>query len=124
MRLLLAESDQFLADGLSLILCDNGYSIDVATNGLDAETALTTRPYDLLILNLGLPKLDGMEILKRLRERGQSLPVLVLAARDCFDDRINKAVLGVDDYITIPFELSRLESSIRALLKDVSGEIQ
>lgn len=117
MRILLAEDDQFLADGLSMVLRDNGYAVDIAINGLAADAALSDGPYDLLILDLGLPKLDGLEILQRLRRRGQTFPVLVLTARDRLDDRVKGLDLGANDYITKPFELPELEARIRALLR-------
>jgi two-component system OmpR family response regulator len=117
MRILLAEDDRFLADGLSLVLKDSGYAVDVACTGSDADIALSETTYDLLILDLGLPKLDGIELLKRLRIRGQSLPVLILTARDRLEDRVNGLDLGANDYMTKPFQLPELEARIRALLR-------
>jgi two-component system OmpR family response regulator len=121
-RILLAEDDQFLASGLSMALQDNGYAVDRVGTGLDAETALNITSYDLLILDLGLPKLDGVEVLKRLRAKGLALPVLVLTARDALNDRVQGLDLGANDYLTKPFELAELEARIRALLrKEVWG---
>ncbi len=117
MRILLAEDDRFLADGLSLVLKDGGYAVDIASTGTDADIALNGTPYDLLILDLGLPKLDGIELLKRLRNRGQYLPVLILTARDRLEDRVSGLDLGANDYMTKPFELPELEARIRALLR-------
>lgn len=117
MRILLAEDDRFLSDGLSMVLKDGGYAIDVASTGVDAEIALVDTEYDLLILDLGLPKLDGVELLKRLRSRGHSLPVLVLTARDSLEDRVTGLDLGANDYMTKPFQLPELEARIRALLR-------
>lgn len=117
MRILLAEDDRFLADGLLLVLKDGGYAVDVAATGIEADIALSETPYDLLILDLGLPKLDGMELLKRLRNRGQSLPVLILTARDRLEDRVSGLDLGANDYMTKPFQLPELEARIRALLR-------
>lgn len=117
MRILLAEDDRFLADGLSLVLKDGGYAVDVAATGIDADSALTQVPYDLLILDLGLPKLDGMELLKRIRNRGQLLPVLILTARDRLEDRVTGLDFGANDYLTKPFQLPELEARIRALLR-------
>lgn len=113
----MAEDDLFLADGLSMVLRDNGYLIDVVANGFDADTALANGPYDLLILDLGLPKVDGLELLKRIRARGQNLPVLVLTARDRLEDRVTGLDLGANDYLTKPFQLPELEARIRALLR-------
>lgn len=117
MRILLAEDDQFLANGLQLVLKDSGYAIDLAVNGADADSALLERTYDLLILDIGLPVLDGFEILRRVRGRGQSLPILVLTARDRIEDRVSGLDLGANDYLTKPFQLPELEARIRALLR-------
>lgn len=117
MRILLAEDDQFLADGLKLVLKDSGYTVDLAVNGLEADSALLESSYDLLILDIGLPKLDGFEILRRVRRRGQSLPVLILTARDRIEDRVAGLDFGANDYLTKPFQLPELEARIRALLR-------
>jgi len=117
MRILLAEDDRFLADGLSLVLKDGGYAVDVACTGVDAENALFETQYDLLILDIGLPKMDGIELLKRLRQRWQKLPVLILTARDRLEDRVSGLDLGANDYMTKPFQLPELEARIRALLR-------
>ncbi len=117
MRILLAEDDRFLSDGLAMVLREGGYAIDVASNGIDAEIALIDTDYDLLILDLGLPKLDGVDLLKRLRSRGNSLPVLILTARDRLEDRVGGLDLGANDYMTKPFQLPELEARIRALLR-------
>lgn len=117
MRILLAEDDRFLADGLAIELRDSGYAVDVASSGTEADEAVGTHLYDLLILDLGLPKLDGLEVLKRLRRRGQTLPVLILTARDGLEDRVAGLDLGANDYITKPFDLPELKARIRALLR-------
>ncbi len=117
LRILLAEDDQFLSDGLSLILRDSGYLVDVANTGVDADTALSVTTYDLLILDLGLPRLHGLELLQRLRGRGQALPVLILTAKDRVEDVVTGFDLGANDYMTKPFQLPELEARIRALLR-------
>lgn len=117
MRILLAEDDRFLAEGLSMVLKDSGYIVDVTNNGIEADAALCDDIYDLLILDLGLPKLDGIEVLKRIRNRQQHLPVLVLTARDSLEDRVSGLDLGANDYMTKPFQLPELEARIRALLR-------
>ncbi|HEY9792485.1 MAG TPA: response regulator transcription factor [Candidatus Obscuribacterales bacterium] len=117
MRILLAEDDNFLANGLCMALQQNGYAVDRVATGLDADTALNVASYDLLILDLGLPILDGTEVLKRLRNKGLLLPVLVLTARDSLADRVGGLDLGANDYLTKPFELAELEARIRALLR-------
>ena len=117
MKILLAEDDLFFADGLSMVLKDSGYAVDVAATGLDGDMALSVSSCDLLILDLGLPKLEGTEVLKRLRSRGQSIPVLVLSARDRLEDRVGGLDLGANDYMTKPFQLPELEARVRALLR-------
>lgn len=117
MRILIAEDDQLLADGLSMVLRDNGYAVDIAASGYEADAVLIDGPYDLLVLDLGLPKLDGIEVLKALRARGQTLPVLILTARDRLEDRVRGLDMGANDYLTKPFELPELEARIRALLR-------
>jgi len=120
MKILLAEDDSFLAEGLSMVLRDNGYSVDVEPNGLNADSAVGMNQYDLLILDLGLPKLDGLDVLKRIRSRGQTIPILILTARDRLEDRVKGLDLGANDYITKPFELPELEARIRALIRKES----
>lgn len=117
MRLLLAEDDEVLSDGISKALRQCGYAVDHVDTGLDADHALTAAPFDLLILDLGLPKLDGLQVLQRLRSRGDRLPVLILTARDGLQDRVTGLDHGADDYITKPFDLPELEARVRALLR-------
>jgi len=117
MKILIAEDDLLLADGLSIVLRDNGYVVDVISNGIDADAALHSTNYELLILDLGLPRMDGLEVLKRLRSRGQSLPVLILTARDQLADRVAGLDCGANDYITKPFEVPELEARVRAFLR-------
>ena len=92
-----------------------------APNGLDADAALLTATYDLLILDLGLPRLPGLEVLKRLRARGSQLPVLILTALDGTGDRVRGLDLGADDYMAKPFELAELEARVRALTRRSAG---
>ncbi len=115
--ILLAEDDQFLADGLSRTLRHSGHKVDQARNGEDAESAVLCNSYDLLILDVGLPKRDGFTVLDNIRKNGQSLPVLVLTARDAPEDRIYGLDLGANDYLCKPFNVGELEARIRALLR-------
>lgn len=117
MRILLAEDDTFLATGLSLVLRDTGYAVDCAEDGVEADIALSTTKYDLLVLDLGLPGMDGLEVLTRLRRRGDDMPVLVLTARDRVEDRVKGLDSGANDYLTKPFDMQELEARIRALLR-------
>ena len=121
MRILIAEDDAIIADGLSRSLRQGGYAVDWAPNGVDAEAALLTVTYDLLILDLGLPKLSGLDVLKRLRSRNNQLPVLILTALDGTGDRVKGLDLGADDYMVKPFELAELEARVRALTRRSSG---
>lgn len=121
MRILIAEDDQMIADGLCRTLRQSGYAVDCAGNGIDAETALHSYQYDLLILDLGLPKLNGLEVLRRLRARNSQVPVLVLTALDGTSDRVKGLDLGADDYMGKPFDLAEVEARVRALTRRSSG---
>jgi two-component system OmpR family response regulator len=121
MRILLAEDDKIIADGLVRSLRSSGYAVDCAQTGIDADTALMANSYDLLILDLGLPKLSGLDVLRRLRARNTKLPVLILTALDGINDRVKGLDLGADDYIGKPFELAELEARVRALTRRSSG---
>jgi two-component system OmpR family response regulator len=115
MRILLAEDDSVLADGLTRSLRQSGYAIDCVKNGQDADTALSTQEFDLLILDLGLPKMSGLDVLRRLRGRSSLLPVLILTAADSIEQRVGGLDAGADDYMAKPFALSELEARVRAL---------
>ncbi len=117
MRILIVEDDPTLADGLMRSLYQSGYALDVAANGEMAHNMLKDADYDLAILDLGLPKMDGLEVLRRLRQRGGKTPVLILTARDAIESRVQGLDLGADDYLTKPFNLVELEARIRALLR-------
>ena len=121
MRILIAEDDAIIADGLSRSLRQGGYAVDWADDGVDAEAALLTATYDLLILDLGLPKLSGLDVLKHLRARNSQLPVLILTALDGTGDRVKGLDLGADDYMVKPFELAELEARVRALTRRSTG---
>ncbi len=121
MRILIAEDDAIIADGLARSLRQGGYAVDWAPNGLEADTALLTVAYDLLILDLGLPKLSGLDLLKRIRGRNSALPVLILTAMDGTGDRVKGLDLGADDYMVKPFDLAELEARVRALTRRSAG---
>ena len=122
MRILIAEDDQVLADGLMRSLRTHGAAVDHVATGTEADTALLTNTeFDLLILDLGLPKLHGLEVLKRLRARGQTLPVLILTAADSIEERVKGLDYGADDYMAKPFALTELEARVRALTRRGMG---
>ena len=117
MRVLIVEDDPVLADGLTRSLRHSAFAVDCVLDGEQADHVLAAQKYDLVILDLGLPKLDGFEVLKRLRRRGSAAPVLVLTARDALADRVKGLDLGADDYLTKPFDLPELEARARALIR-------
>ena len=121
MRILIAEDDSILADGLSRSLRRNGYAVDTVHDGLAADSALSAQTFDLLILDLGLPHLPGLEVLRRLRARNARLPVLILTAADSVEQRVKGLDLGADDYMAKPFALSELEARVRALARRGAG---
>lgn len=122
MRILLIEDDALLADGLGRTLRHSGYLVDIADNGLIADSLLAEGEYDLAILDLGLPGLDGSEVLQRLRARRQRTPVLILSARLAVEERVRMLDLGADDYVVKPVTLAELEARVRALIRRGHGE--
>ena len=117
MRILVAEDDAILADGVTRTLRQSGYAVDWVKNGAEADSALESDDFDLLILDIGLPKKSGLDVLKRLRARDSRLPVLVLTALDGVSDRVRGLDAGADDYLAKPFELAELEARVRALTR-------
>jgi two-component system, OmpR family, response regulator len=117
LRILVVEDDPLLAESLVRALQQQGYGVGHARRGQDADTALRTHRFDLLLLDIGLPDVDGFEVLRRLRARSDTTPVLVVTAREAVDERVHGLDLGADDYLTKPFSLSELEARVRALLR-------
>jgi len=117
MRLLLVEDNEMLADWLGRTLRKQNYTVDRVDNGADADFVLRSETYDLVILDLTLPKLDGQEVLRRLRARGNRTPVLVLTADNSTHTRVSELDHGADDYVAKPFEVEELEARIRVLLR-------
>jgi len=117
MRLLLVEDDALLADGLARALRQSGYLVEIAADGKTADRWLELETFDLAILDLGLPGLDGSEVLQRLRSRKQRTPVLVMSAREALEERVRVLDLGADDYLVKPVALVELEARVRALIR-------
>ena len=123
MRLLLAEDDQLLGDGIVTALRRAGYSVDWFRDGVSAELALQNEQFDLVILDLGLPKRDGLDVLRNTRKRGESAPVLILTARDDVQDRVAGLDAGADDYLGKPFSVDELLARLRVLQRRRSGRV-
>lgn len=117
MKLLLVEDDQRIAESLAEALTDNNYAIDVAGDGEEGWDLLTAFDYDLILLDVMLPKLNGIEFCQKLRQHGYGLPVLMLTARDSSNDKVLGLDAGADDYVSKPFDLKELLARIRALLR-------
>jgi two-component system OmpR family response regulator len=117
LRILVVEDDTVLAAALTRALNQTAYTVDLAENGSEANSALDSAEYDLVVLDLALPKVDGLAVLGRLRDRRVRVPVLVLSARDSLEDRVKGLDAGADDYMTKPFDLPEFEARVRALLR-------
>ena len=121
MRILISEDDAALAEALRFALTQSGFAVDWVANGLDADEALKGADFGLLILDLGLPKIDGLEVLRRLRRRNSTLPVLILSGREQPEEKVAGLDLGADDYLVKPFSLNELQARVRALLRRGHG---
>jgi two-component system OmpR family response regulator len=117
LRILITEDDAALAEALQFSLAQSGYAVDWVANGAAADDVLKDNVFGLLILDLGLPKLDGFEVLRRLRRRNASLPVLILSGREKPEEKVLGLDLGADDYLVKPFSLNELQARVRALLR-------
>ncbi|MFZ5522595.1 MAG: response regulator [Pseudomonadota bacterium] len=132
MRILLVEDDALLGDALQAGLKQSGYAVDWMKDGVTAEQALTTESYAAVVLDLGLPRLSGLELLQHLRSRNahkdassnKHTPVLILTARDTVDDRIKGLDAGADDYLVKPFDMGELAARLRALIRRASGKTE
>jgi two-component system OmpR family response regulator/two-component system response regulator QseB len=124
MRLLLVEDDRALGQGIRMALGSDGYTLDWLQDGLSALHALRTESFDLLLLDLGLPRLDGLDLLQQLRAEQHDVPVLILTARDGTAERIAGLDAGADDYLIKPFDVQELKARVRALLRRSQGRAQ
>ena len=122
MRILLVEDDPLLGDGLQVGLRQNGFEVDWTKDGLAARLALTTESYAAVVLDLGLPRLDGLALLRGLRASGNKVPMLILTARDALEDRVKGLDSGADDYVVKPIDLPELAARLRALVRRSKGE--
>lgn len=122
MRVLLVEDDELLGNGVNTVLSQEGYAVDWIKDGKSADRALRTEDFDIVVLDLGLPRMDGLKVLQKMRERGQTEPVLILTARDTSEDQVKGFDLGSDDYLTKPFDLDVLCARLRALHRRVSSD--
>lgn len=123
MRLLLVEDDTMIGESVRKGLRQDGFIVDWVQDGRAAETAIDCGSYDLVLLDIGLPRKSGLEVLKSLRQRNNRIPVLLLTARDAISDRVAGLDAGADDYLVKPFDLEELAARIRALLRRQSGRV-
>lgn len=124
MRLLLVEDDPMIGEGVRTGLRAEGFTVDWVRDGRAAELACSTTPYDLMLLDLGLPRKEGLAVLASLRAAGQRLPVLVVTARDAVADRVKGLNEGADDYLVKPFDLDELVARVHALLRRSAGRAE
>jgi two-component system, OmpR family, response regulator QseB len=124
MRLLLVEDDAMIGEAVATGLKREGFAVDWVRDGKAADLALKVESFDLLLLDLGLPHMNGLEVLKALRDRGLRIPVLILTARDAVSDKVQGLDAGADDYVVKPFDLTELAARIRALLRRHAGRAE
>lgn len=122
MKLLLVEDDRLLGDGIRAGLTQGGFTVDWVCDGVEAELALRVQRYSAVVLDLGLPRRSGLDLLRGMRAGGDTVPVLVLTARDAVDDRIRGLDSGADDYMVKPFDLDELRARLRALIRRARGQ--
>ena len=124
MRLLLVEDDPMIGESVLAGLRQEGFAVDWVRDGQAAELAIENGVYDLVVLDLGLPRKDGLEVLSAMRAKGNTVPVLILTARDAVPDRIRGLDRGADDYVAKPFDLDELAARVRALLRRRAGRAE
>ncbi len=123
MRILLAEDEKSMSKALTVILTKNNYSVDAVNNGEDALSYIMTGDYDLAILDVMMPKMDGFEVVKNIRAKGIAIPVMMLTAKSQIDDKVEGLDLGANDYLTKPFESRELLARIRALTRTATSTV-
>ncbi len=122
MRILLVEDDLMIGEAVSVALKDAAYAVDWVKDGATADRVLESAKYQAVLLDLGLPKRDGLEVLRRLRQAGNTVPVIVITARDSVDDRIKGLDFGADDYLVKPFNLNEMLARLRAIIRRQGGQ--
>ena len=123
MRILVAEDETVLSEQIKKVLMTEGHVVDIAPDGEEAGFLGSTEPYDMVVLDLGLPKRDGISVLKEWRKDGIDTPVLILTARDSWSDKVDGLDAGADDYMTKPFHVAELAARVRVILRRQSGRI-
>lgn len=121
MRILLVEDNQVLSEGLCTLLRNTGYAVDTVADGASADAAIATETFDLVILDLNLPEMDGIAVLRSMRSRQEKAAVLILTARDTPEEKVKGLDLGADDYMIKPFDVSEFEARVRVLLRRQAG---
>jgi len=121
MKILLVEDDEMIGESIQIVLESENLSVDWVKDGMQAEAAIASRPYDAMLLDLGLPYRDGVDILRKLRAEGNAMPVLVLTARDTVAEKVHGLRSGADDYLVKPFDLDELIARLEALMRRVRG---
>jgi len=121
MKILLVEDDPTLGEAVAMAARQAGFAVDWARDGVQADNALSGFTYDAMLLDLGLPRREGLEVLRNLRKRGAMLPVMIMTARDTVEDRVRGLDAGADDYVLKPFSLDELLARLRALLRRSNG---
>lgn len=122
MRILLAEDEPVLVTQIRTVLSSEGLTVDVALDGAEAQYKGETEPYDVIVLDIGLPVRDGLTVLRNLRNRGTDTPIIILTARNEWTDRVDGLDAGADDYVTKPFHMQELSARIRALIRRKAGK--
>ncbi|MBU2812506.1 response regulator transcription factor [Acidithiobacillus thiooxidans] len=122
MRILLVEDDRMIGEAISVALRDAAYAVDWTRDGETALQAITNQEYQAILLDLGLPKLDGCTVLQRVRAMGSDLPIIIISARDALSDRIEGLDLGADDYLVKPFAMDELLARLRAIIRRQGGQ--
>lgn len=124
MKILLAEDDEMIGENIQIALVDEGFAVDWVRDGMQAEAALAAEDYDAVLLDLGLPRKDGIDVLRDLRARGKGIPVMAVTARDTVPQRVLGLKSGADDYLVKPFDVEELIARLQALIRRARGNVE